>query len=542
VVASFLNLTGGAVNGFLPTIVQQQTRSPLSPAGPKEWNHIPNVPHSPEQQPTTCLNLLNFFGRGKKNTNSDEGDTKEGGKSDDNVVVDISNTQDGEEYEISNMPILGGKTIMESDIVIVGGGVSGLAAAITAAEAAQQKKVDCKIILVEAHSKLGGRVASIRTDDGFVLDEGFAVFIEEYPAVKQLLDYDALSLKPFLPGALVKLRDNNRLARVADPLRVPADTINSILSPVGSLIDKIEVLPLIFNVRVKTIEALFEEAEVDTETALIERWKFSDDFINNFYKPFLEGIYLAPLSQQSSRMFSFIFKMFSEGSATLPKGGMQTISDQLEAKAKALGVEIFTDTPATKICISSKKGGDDSGMKETYVVECAKNRQRFESATLIVATDGQVAQKIISNFKGFESLEELVEQPQRSVGCLYYSFKGEAPIEEPILILNGIGDESGNEKNPVNNVCFPSVVNDGYAPEGYGLCSVTVLSKAMEIYKDRPDDLDQAVRRQLGTWFRDQRSDILDKWELKKIFFVSIDWFTLSSTCLQLFGVCGFAI
>lgn len=516
-VVSFL--IGGA-NGFLPTVVKQQTRFSSTPPAVPGWNYITDIPHSKLTTKTTCLNLFNFFGRGKK-TDS-EGGTSEGNDEEQSSgsVVDISNTQDGEEYENSNMPILGGKTLMEADIVIVGGGVSGLAAAITAAEAAQQKKKDCKIILVEAHSKLGGRVSSIRTDDGFVLDEGFAVFVEEYPAVKKLLDYEALDLKPFLPGALVKLRSSNRLARVADPLRDPADTINSILSPVGSLIDKVEVLPLIFNVRVKTIEELFEEEEVDTETALIERWKFSDDFINKFYKPFLEGIYLAPLSQQSSRMFSFIFKMFSEGSATLPKGGMQTVSDQLEAKAKALGVEIFTDTPATKICTSSRKG-DDGEMKETYVVECSKNRQRFESSSLIVATDGQVAQKIISNFKGFESLEELVEQPQRSVGCLYYSFKGESPIEEPILILNGIGDESGNEKNPVNNVCFPSVVNEGYAPEGYGLCSATVLGKAMELYKDRPDDLDQAVRRQLGTWFRDQRSEILDEWELKKIFFVS---------------------
>jgi hypothetical protein len=65
------------------------------------------------------------------------------------------------------------------------------------------------------------------------------------------------------------------------------------------------------------------------------------------------------------------------------------------------------------------------------------------------------------------------------------------------------------------------VVNDGYAPNGYSLCSVTVLSKAMEMYKDIPEDLDKAVRRQLSTWFEDQADDIKKKWELKKIFYVS---------------------
>ncbi|MGK3742832.1 MAG: hypothetical protein ACI8RD_009022 [Bacillariaceae sp.] len=50
--------------------------------------------------------------------------------------------------------------------------------------------------------------------------------------------------------------------------------------------------------------------------------------------------------------------------------------------------------------------------------------------------------------------------------------------------------------------------------------SVTILSEAMNLYKDRPDELDQAVRRQLGSWFLDHQSDIMDKWELKKIFYV----------------------
>lgn len=399
----------------------------------------------------------------------------------------------------------------EAAVLVIGGGVSGLTAAIKAAEALKKKSPDAKVLLVEADSELGGRVLSETTDDGFVLDKGFAVFIEEYPEAKKMLDYDALKLKPFLPGALVKLQSRNKLARVADPLRVPADTLNAVLAPVGSLIDKVKVLPLIFNSRIKSIEELFEERETDTETALIERWGFSDDFIEKFYKPFLEGIYLAPLSKQSSRMFSFVFKMFSEGSATLPAGGMGSVSKQLVEKAKKAGVEIRTDTPIS--CIAVGKDGE-------FSVDCAKSKERFKASSLIVATDGQIAQRLLSNVPGFENLADLPEQPQQSVGSLYYSLKGAAPVEEPILILNGIGEASGSRDYPVNNVCFPSVVNEGYAPEGYNLCSVTVLTDAMKLYEGKPDELDTAVRRQLGTWFREQRSAILNEWELKKIYFI----------------------
>jgi NAD(P)-binding Rossmann-like domain len=73
-------------------------------------------------------------------------------------------------------------------ICIIGGGVSGLAAALTAVEKLDMKKK--KIILLEASPKVGGRVQSDTTADGYTLDRGFAVFIEEYPMAKKILDYD----------------------------------------------------------------------------------------------------------------------------------------------------------------------------------------------------------------------------------------------------------------------------------------------------------------------------------------------------------------
>ncbi|KAG7362728.1 oxidoreductase, FAD-binding [Nitzschia inconspicua] len=459
--------------------------------------------HSLPSLRSTVGTQLHLFGRRTKDKES-TGPT-EGQEDAIKPAITVTNTQP--EHFVQYGRNFRRGPFKQADIVIVGGGVSGLAASITAAKSTKGKK----IVLLEANSKLGGRVQSVATDDGFVLDEGFAVFIDQYPEVRKLVDFDALKLKPFLPGALVKLKNRNGLARVADPLRNPKDTIPSVLAPVGTLLDKIEVLPLILNVRSKSVEELFEEREADTMTALTDRWGFSDDFISKFLKPFLEGIYLAPLDQQSSRMFSFVFKMFSEGSATLPAGGMKAVSDQLVAKAESLGVEILTESPVTGIV------EEDGG---SFIVECAKDRHRYETSTLVVATDGVIAQKLISNIQGFESLEDLPEQPQLSVGCLYYSFKGDPPVDDPILILNGMGAESGNEKNPVNNVCFPSVVNEGYAPAGYSLCSVTVLGEAMKLYVDRPQDLDKAVRSQLATWFQDQADDINNKWELKKIFYI----------------------
>eukprot|EP00536_Pseudo-nitzschia_multiseries_P002551 jgi/Psemu1/183754/e_gw1.34.36.1 len=501
----------GTVSAFLPA------SNNLDPANRKATAAVPTTSTSTSTS-TTALGF-NWFGLGKKKQGGggDETDNNSGifgqGSS-----ITITNTQQkdyvSDDWLSNNLPSFGKKgqggggaddDDESADVVIIGGGVAGLAAAITAAEAANKKGETKNIVLVEANTDCGGRVNSVTTDDGFVLDEGFAVFIEEYPAVKKLLDYDALELKRFLPGALVKIKGTDKLARVADPLRNPEDIFESVLSPIGSLVDKIKVLPLVLNVRLSSVNAIFEEPETDTKTALVERWGFSDEFINSFLKPFLEGIYLAPLPEQSSRMFSFVFKMFSDGSATLPKGGMVAVSNQLVKKAESLGVKILTETPVTRVSSSSSSSSrDNNNNNNKYVVECtaAGGKQSFETSS-VVGSGIRIHQ----------------ERTQRAVGCLYYGFEGPAPVEDPILVLNGMIDENDD---PVNNVCFPSVVNEGYAPEGYNLCSVTILSDAMNRYMDKPDELDQAVRRQLGTWFVDQQSDIMDKWDLKQIFYVSI--------------------
>jgi phytoene dehydrogenase-like protein len=395
------------------------------------------------------------------------------------------------------------KAAETASICVIGGGVSGLTAALTAAK---ESSKDCKIVLLESSPTLGGRVQSDVTGNGFVLDRGFAVFIEEYPFAKQLLDYDDLKLGKFLPGALVKLKGSDTLARVADPLRQPEDIFTALFAPVGSLGDKISVLPLIFHVRTKSVEELFEEPETDTLTALRDRWGFSDDMIDKFFKPFLEGIYLAPLEEQSSRMFSFVFKMFSEGAATLPEGGIGAISEQLTDKANAAGVDIRTNRAVTRIK-RNKKG---------YLLKCSGGD--IQANTVIVAAEGPASKKLLSTVDGLEGLDKEPEQSQRSVGCLYYSFDGKAPVEDPILVLNGIGEERGNESNPVNNVCFPSVVAKSYVPAGAGLCSVTVLKNTMELFEGRESELDTAVRKQLATWFPDHEDAILAKWKLEHVY------------------------
>jgi phytoene dehydrogenase-like protein len=121
------------------------------------------------------------------------------------------------------------------EVVIVGAGLAGLACAETLDAAG----VRCAVF--EASDGVGGRA---RTDrhQGFLLDRGFQVLLTAYPEAQRFLDYKALELRSFIPGALI--RRDGRFQRLADPLRQPSDFFATLLSPIGTLADSMGIARL----------------------------------------------------------------------------------------------------------------------------------------------------------------------------------------------------------------------------------------------------------------------------------------------------------
>ncbi|RLS53133.1 MAG: FAD-binding protein, partial [Planctomycetota bacterium] len=148
---------------------------------------------------------------------------------------------------------------MGDEVVIVGAGLSGLCCGLRL----QQANVPFRI--VEAADGIGGR---IQTDmvDGFQLDRGFQVFLTAYPEAKKLLDYNALDLRSFEPGALV--RYGGAFHRLTDPWRRPVQGLRSVFSPIGSFMDKARVGLMRSRVLKGTLEDRFLSPETTTLQAL----------------------------------------------------------------------------------------------------------------------------------------------------------------------------------------------------------------------------------------------------------------------------------
>lgn len=211
-----------------------------------------------------------------------------------------------------------------SKVHIIGAGVSGLVAAQVLESQGYSP------VIIEATARVGGRV---KTDivDGYQLDRGFQVLLTGYPAAKKYLDYESLDLQYLDPGAVVFKKGNQRI--IGDPLRNISLLLPTIFSGIGTISDKLKVLKLKKKLKQLGVEDVFLKRETSTYSYL-EYLGFSSQMITEFFQPFFSGIFLEKELATSSRMFEFIYKMFGEGYAAIPRSGIEAIPKQLLSNLK----------------------------------------------------------------------------------------------------------------------------------------------------------------------------------------------------------------
>jgi phytoene dehydrogenase-like protein len=348
-----------------------------------------------------------------------------------------------------------------ADVVIVGAGLAGLSAALEVVERGQIP------LVLEAADAPGGRV---RTDqvDGFLLDRGFQILLTAYPEARRLLDYDALDLAPFAPGAVVQIDGHGH--RVADPFRRPGDLWATARAPVGSLIDKARLLDLRRRVNQGGVEELFLRPDTTARAKLIELG-FSSSMIERFFRPLFAGITLDPDLAGSSRQLEFVFRMLSTGAAAVPAAGMGAIPDQLAALLPAgslrLGVNVTT-------------------VERDHVV--TDEGEEIGARSVVLATDVTSAARLVGS-------PEIADPGWNGVTSVWFAADA-APTDSTAILLDGDG------RGPAVDVAVMSNVNRRYAPAGRAL----IVASALSLDDEVPD----AVRRQMRGWF----GSTVDQWQV----------------------------
>lgn len=390
----------------------------------------------------------------------------------------------------------------DADVIIVGGGAAGLAAARSVARAGGTP------ILLEASDAVGGRV---RTDvlpasggGDWLLDRGFQIFLTSYQTAAELLDYAALDLRPFYAGALV--RHAGGWHRVADPFRHPLDAIAS-LSPshaVGTPIDKIRVglLRLRLLLTSPSADSLLTRPETTTEAAL-QAAGFTPEFVDRFMRPFLGGIFFDASLSTTSRLFEFVMRSLATGANCLPAAGIGAVSDQLAAGLPAGSVR----------CGARVERVEPLRPGVAATVHVATGETLTAGRGVIVATERDAAARLLVGGGGEGSAGSKEGAPV-GTACVYFDGGATHPASnQPILMLNGDMGRPGGPGVPgvvaprrgrggggaslVNNACVPSAVAPTYAPPGRCLISTSMLGTCPDL-----DDaaLVAAVQRDMAAW------------------------------------------
>jgi hypothetical protein len=185
------------------------------------------------------------------------------------------------------------------DVIIVGAGLAGLSCAH------RIQAQGAEYLLIEASDRVGGRV---KTDvvKGFNLNHGFQVLQTAYPEAQRFLDYAALDLKAFAPGAVFRI--GGRFHTVADPLRAPRYVIQTLAAPIGTWGDRLRMARLNRRLTRAGPEEILRASDIPTPKFL-KREGFSELMIKRFFKPFFSGVCLDPEIQVSSRAFRYIFRL-----------------------------------------------------------------------------------------------------------------------------------------------------------------------------------------------------------------------------------------
>jgi phytoene dehydrogenase-like protein len=375
----------------------------------------------------------------------------------------------------------------DATVVVAGGGLAGLVAARHLADAG----VDVR--LFEREDEVGGRVRSDRTD-GFTFDRGFQVLFTSYPAAERELDFGALDLRTFTPGACIARPGERSI--LSDPFRDVAAFTDSLFNREVRLRDKWLTLRLRRELSNTSREEIFEGPDRSIREYLRD-YGFSEAFAENFAAPFYGGITLDRSLSTSKRVFEYTFRALSKGSIAVPAAGMAAIPRQLASRTEAAGAAVETDAAVESVDATGTAGGGSATV--------SRGGEPVDVDAAVVATDPKSARDLT----GVEDI------PTEARSCVtqYYAYPALKRLDAgKRLILN-----AGNA-DP-NHVVDLSAVAPEYAPDDTVLLSVTFLGEREE----SDAELEAMTREALAGWYPEHSFADLERIRTERVPFAQFD-------------------
>ena len=180
-------------------------------------------------------------------------------------------------------------------IIVIGGGIAGLAAGHRVAELAKEKSPEIELTLLEASSRLGGTIATERIGD-FLVEAGPDSFITEKPWALRLCERLGLTSRLVSTQAAyqkIYIVDQGKLVALPEGffLLAPTRLWPFIKTPLFSWSGKLRV----------AAELVLPRGEIDSDESLgsFVRRRFGGEVLERVAQPLVGGIYAADPDQLS---------------------------------------------------------------------------------------------------------------------------------------------------------------------------------------------------------------------------------------------------
>lgn len=287
------------------------------------------------------------------------------------------------------MPPIPGGACQRADVIVIGGGITGLTAALRIV----QQHPTTRVVMLEAAPSVGGKIRTVRRD-GFVVDLGADVFLARRPEAERLCREVGLSqaLRPVPSAARIQRRGALYPLPEGWTGLVPGRLGPLLTSPLLSVADRLRAMAEPF------VPARSTNGDESLEAFVVRR--FGRGVYTNLVEPLVGGLYGSDAPVSLAATLPHLHTMEAQGGILRSwraqtkqdgppfkalEGGMDQWPTALaEALVATRRVSIHTDTPVSGIEPIA------SGYR-VHAAHCV-----IEAAAVIVTTSSQVAASLLS--------------------------------------------------------------------------------------------------------------------------------------------------